>query len=573
MKINFEYVTNLQYNVKALTEKVRSYESGEAYVQLRKLLETVRTEKDRIIASLKKELEEAHQENIRMRNCWMQVLEDMEKEYKKAIHAERKNTARMEQQALATASDRDHWKDKWREQQISLYESQAKLEAEKEKNRKLTAQVNRDFENSSIPSSMQPVRKKRIVNSRERTGKHPGGQSGHKGHSRKQHSATEIHDIPAPATYQNNQDYYETGRIIRKQKIMIQMEVKVIEYRTKEYRNRTTGARVHASFPEGYVNEVTYDGTVKALAFLLSNECGVSHAKIRKLIYELTKGEVELSDGMINSLCGEFSKKATEEKQEIIRRLMTSPVMNADFTNANVNGKSAQVLVLASPSNHAALYIGKEKKGDKGIEGTPLVDFVGTVVHDHDLTFYHYGRNQQECIQHDCRYLISSKENEPELEWNHQMHDLIRGMLHYRNSLGAEEKLDPEIVAGYEERYDAILDKAQEEYEYEPPSEYYKDGYNLFIRLKKFKENELLFLHDKRVPANNSLCERLARVFKRKQKQAMAFRSQESLNYVCDGLSVVYLLRNQADSVYQKISDIFCREKPSQRINPAGSMS
>ena len=52
MKINFEYVTNLQYNVKALTEKVRSYESGEAYVQLRKLLETVRTEKDRIIASL-----------------------------------------------------------------------------------------------------------------------------------------------------------------------------------------------------------------------------------------------------------------------------------------------------------------------------------------------------------------------------------------------------------------------------------------------------------------------------------------------------------------------------------------
>ncbi|MEG0813330.1 MAG: transposase, partial [Clostridium sp.] len=146
------------------------------------------------------------------------------------------------------------------------------------------------------------------------------------------------------------------------------------------------------------------------------------------------------------------------------------------------------------------------------------------------------------------------------------------GMLHYRNSLGAEEKLDPEIVAGYEERYDAILDKAQEEYEYEPPSEYYKDGYNLFIRLKKFKENELLFLHDKRVPANNSLCERLARVFKRKQKQAMAFRSQESLNYVCDGLSVVYLLRNQADSVYQKISDIFCREKPSQRINPAGSM-
>ena len=69
------------------------------------------------------------------------------------------------------------------------------------------------------------------------------------------------------------------------------MSVKVIEYMTREYRNRTTGARVHAPFPEGYVNEVNYDGTVKAFAFLLGNECNVSHGKIRKLISELTGGK------------------------------------------------------------------------------------------------------------------------------------------------------------------------------------------------------------------------------------------------------------------------------------------
>lgn len=141
------------------------------------------------------------------------------------------------------------------------------------------------------------------------------------------------------------------------------MSVQVIEYTTKEYRNRKTGARVHAAFPEGYVNEVNYDGTVKALAFLLGNECNVSHGKIRKLISELTDGEIILSDGMINGLCEEFSEKTQPEKKEIIRRLMASPVMNADFTNARVNGKGAQVLVLASPSEGVALYIGREKKG------------------------------------------------------------------------------------------------------------------------------------------------------------------------------------------------------------------
>ena len=45
---------------------------------------------------------------------------------------------------------------------------------------------------------------------------------------------------------------------------------------------------------------------------------------------------------------------------------MTSPVMNADFTNANVNGGSAQVLVLASPQENVALYIVGRKKGMKG---------------------------------------------------------------------------------------------------------------------------------------------------------------------------------------------------------------
>ena len=187
---------------------------------------------------------------------------------------------------------------------------------------------------------------------------------------------------------------------------------------------------------------------------------------------------------------------------------------------------------------------------------------MGTVVHDHDRTFYRYGTRHQECTQHDCRYLIGSKENEPELTWNQQMHELFREMLHYRNGLGEKGELDPSKVAGFESRYDAILEKAQEEYENNPPSEYYREGYNLYVRLREYKESELLFLHDKRVPANNSLCERLARVYKRKQKQAMVLRSQENLKYICDGLSTVYLLRANAKNVYQEVTAIFERKRP-----------
>lgn len=86
-------------------------------------------------------------------------------------------------------------------------------------------------------------------------------------------------------------------------------------------------------------------------------------------------------------------------------------------TAAVQNGKSAQVLVPASPSAGAALYTGREKKGHAGIKGTPLENYAGTVVHDHDITFYSYGTGHQECTQHDIRYLTGSIQNEPELTW------------------------------------------------------------------------------------------------------------------------------------------------------------
>lgn len=554
MRINFESVSALQYRNRAQSRQIEEFKSGEKYVKMAADYKKLQNFHNKEMKRMERELAKAHSETVTVRKYWSEVMDDLDKEHRKEVACLLAKIERLEKESLELARQRDEAKDKLKERTRQYYEVATQLEEERGKNKKLTAQVNKDFENSSIPSSKQKAGKKKIPNSREKTGKKPGGQPGHEGHTRKQHTPDITYEIPAPPEYTDNPDYYETGKIIRKQKVRIMLNVQVIEYTTKECRNRRTGARVHAPFPEGYVNEVNYDGTVKALAFLLGNECGVSHGKIRRLLSELTNGEIEISDGMVNGLCAEFSAKTGQEKTEILNKLMSSPVMNVDFTNASVNGKSAQVLVLASPTADVALYIGKENKGHKGVEGTPLEKYVGTVVHDHDLTFYKYGTNHQECTQHDIRYLIGSIQNETELEWNKQMLELFRKMLHYRNGVSENESLSPSIVSGFEEEYDRILEMAEKEYTDEPPGDYYKEGYNLYLRLKKYKENELLFLHDKRVPANNSLCERLARVYKRKQKQAVTLRSQENLCYICDGLSIVYLLRSNEENVYQKMA-------------------
>lgn len=317
MRINFESFSALQYRNKALFRQVEEFKSGEKYIKMeadyKKLLRFHSQEMKR----MKQELAKAHSETVTVRRYWGEVMDDLDKEHQAEVSRLLAKIKRLEKENLGLARQRDAAKDKIKERTQQYYDAAAQLEEEREKNKKLTAQLNKDFENSSIPSSKQKAGKKRIPNSREKTGKKPGGQPGHKGHARKQHTPDVTYEIPAPAEYTDNPDYYETGKTIRKQKVSVILNAQIIEYTAKEYRNRKTGARVHAPFPEGYVNEVNYGGTVKALAFLLGNECGVSHGKIRRLLSELTNGEIEVSDGMINGLCARFSSKTGQEKEKM----------------------------------------------------------------------------------------------------------------------------------------------------------------------------------------------------------------------------------------------------------------
>ena len=124
-----------------------------------------------------------------------------------------------------------------------------------------------------------------------------------------------------------------------------------------------------------------------------------------------------LSDWMIGELCEEFSSKRIQEQKQIFETLMGCPVMNVDFTNANVNGTSAQVLIYTAPKTTASLFIAREKKGHAVIQGILVEDYRGILVHDHDSTYYRYRQGHQECFQQNLRYLIGSEQNEPDYTW------------------------------------------------------------------------------------------------------------------------------------------------------------
>ena len=66
--------------------------------------------------------------------------------------------------------------------------------------------------------------------------------------------------------------------------------------------------------------------------------------------------------------------------------------------------------------------------------------------------------------------------------------------------------------------YDQIVEKEKEEYENILATEYYKERYNLSVRMEKYRENHFLFFHNLQVPATKNEAERLLRWYRRKQK-------------------------------------------------------
>ena len=422
---------------------------------------------------------------------------------------------------------------------------------------KLTAQVRRDFENSSVPSSMQGPGRKRVPNAREPTGRRPGAQPCHPHHPRRRPEPDRVVDLPVPEAAWGDPDLYLTGDVVAKTVVSARIEVTATEYRADVLRSRATGARAHAPFPGGISDDVTYDASVKALAFMLTSGCGASVAGAARFLREASGGALDLSTGMVWGLSREFSAKSAPERARAVESLMSSPVMHADFTVANVGGEHAQVLVLADGST-CRMYA-RGRKGREGVAGTPLEGYVGRVVHDHDLVFCNYGTSRQECMRHNVRYLVGSVQNEPHLTWNGRMLRLVREMVHRKAAEGSEGPITAEEAADFRERWREVLDLAEREYEERPPGKYNREGYNLARRLREFEDSQLAFLDHPEVPPDNSRCERLARVFKRRQHAAICFRSMEGLELACDAICVIDNLRGEGRDVFDAVEGIFDR--------------
>ena len=564
--------TSLSYQLKAAQRELSSFHSGEAYVKLRRDYEGIIRDLRLTVKKLQKERDDFSFSRKEITRQWMDVLEDIQKEHEKEVKKLKKAIAEL-LDIIAGLKNRNAELDEKRKKALNdYYETAAKLEDAQGLIVKLTAQVNHNYENSSLPSS-KCIDRKKITNNREKTGKKPGAQAGHPHHPRKPMKPDRVVEIPTEEKLKDDSRYVPTGRTISKQVIGIMVVPVVTEYRTAEFYDKKKGRNVHSAFPGQVTDEVNYDESIKAFVFLLNNRCNVSLEKTAQFVSDITDGALSPCVGMINGLCREFSLKSRQEQDDLFKALLDAPVMHVDGTVARVNGTSNNVVVCSNGA--ATMYFARESKGHAGIKDTPVETFGGILIHDHEACFYSYGSDHQECMVHIERYLRDSIENEKTLTWNRKMLELIQEMIH-ENNISPAEGIADEKIAEFEARYDAIVQTATKEYEDTPPSDYYRDGYNLYLRMVKYRHNHLLFLSNPLVEPDNNLCERKARILKGKINQAILLRSFEHLTYFCECLSVVdHFATNREDNLYESVKGIFKRSKPmkpkGEKLEPANT--
>lgn len=549
----FHSITSLQYDLKHARERIQSFESGAEYRKMELRISRIIRYYERKVRQLEQENEKLKQYGEKMMDMWFQTFEDVQEECRRKVQEANKAMDEMSEK-LSRKEEKE------RKLMQEVTETRAKVLDEKEKNQKLQAQVNQNFENSSTPSSQDPFRNK-VPNNRVSSGRNEGGQEGHEGHKRKPLPVTEPPIfIDAPDEIKNNPDYYRQSgpnSEVHKQVAGIRLELTVQDYYAYVYRNRVTGARYHAPFPEGVQLDVNYDETVKGLIFIMRNHLNVSIDKTAEFLREMTDGKLNISHGKICGINEEFARKTEPEQKEIFARLSNGNVMYTDMTNVRHNGKLKNVVVCSNKTD--VYYAFREKKGDQGLKGTPVEYNVNLLVHDHDKTFYHYGTKHQECNCHHMRYLRGAMENEPDLTWHGQMLSLMEEMNKTREN--QDRKLKAEQIEAFRERYDSIISLAEKEYYDNPPSRYYRKGYNLFKELRDYKESTLRFLTDPEVDFGNNEAERCARKVKRHTVMSGSFRGKDTsgCEEYCKAMTVFETEKKKGVSIVGRIGEFFKR--------------
>lgn len=413
------------------------------------------------------------------------------------------------------------------EQKQIIAELQAQIVVLKERIVELERRLGLNSDNSSKPPSSDGLGKpSRTQSLREKSGKKPGGQFGHKGVTLEQVSdpdAIERHNVSSCPNCNTNLTKVPVSGISKRQIFDIPpIKAQVItEHQFEVKRCPKCLQKVEAQITGISNTPVQYGPNAKAVVSYLHAYNLIPDDRTAKTMQDLFG--MSLSVATVKNMVEECAYKVYPMTKKIKDALINAAVKCADETGIRIDGKIMWAHTICN--DKLTYYRIPRKRSDI------LSNLKGVVVHDYFRSYYSQLKDVQHalCNAHILRELkaVSEIDKEP---WAADMSKALLKAL--KVSQQNPDGVPAQWLTKFKNLYDKIIDRAFTFYEGLAPIEQQKKGrfkrrpgHNLLLRLRNHSDDVLRFLHDPDVPFTNNCAEQALRMIKVKQKISGCFRT------------------------------------------------
>jgi len=415
----------------------------------------------------------------------------------------------------------------------------------------------KDSHNSSIPPSKESIKAQAIRRTRSlRTpsGRSSGGQKGHKGTTRlisPAPDATQVHSPEYCACCGKSLADIQGKEAEVRQSIDIPLPVyPTVTNHVSMGKKCTCGHLNRGSFPLYVKSGVSYGVNIHALVAYLSTMQFIPFKRLTSILKDLYG--IEISQGSVSNILNRMRRQSQTGYEAIKKQIADAPVVGADETGENVNGKLQWMWTF---QNKVATFIfqhtsrGKAAIDSQFPEGLPH----SIIVSDRHTSYFNMKTaGHQLCLAHLLRNLVYLSELNQKQTWSTDMLDLLRDSIHQRKSVPFGE-----IDAGnIKERFNGLIKKdltaLDKKYE------------SLRKSLEKHKEHVFQFLEQKNIPYDNNGSERSIRPLKVKQKVSGMFKANDNADAFCQLHSIADTARkNNQDPflAFVAVAENVCIEK------------
>jgi transposase len=410
----------------------------------------------------------------------------------------------------------------------------------KEAVEKLTAQKNKNSQNSHKPPSTDPNKKQRYpknTNGKKDPKKKSGGQIGHKGKTLSPVANPDArfrHPVNRCEGCNHDLSKVLPDKIIERQICDIPPPKLYWEAHEAEVKSCTAcGCKTQAAFPgllgAEPTSKVIYGPNVRAISTYLNQQHFIPLDRTSQFFRDLY--DQEISTGSIGNWVnkGANNLQSHEENTKEHFKNSSGPV-HFDETGINSNGKNAWLHVTSDDLfTHLAFH---NKRGKVAINEIGILPkFMGIAVHDRWSSYLDFPCRHSLCGAHLLRDLQGIVENHKE-KWAEEMKTLLTTLcsdVHEAKAKGLIQ-FDEKTLEDYATQYDKLIKKGLNYHEKQNET---RPGKNLVDALEKHKVSILRFIYDFNVPFTNNLAERDFRMTKVKIKVSGCFRRESGARAFC----------------------------------------